>query len=83
VGPVKPDSGIGDGVDEGVAVVDELTVVVRVERGVSEPPHAAAPASASNPTTIEVPSRRVMADMRTTSDSSVRLPHGPVNRFAP
>jgi hypothetical protein len=65
------------------AVVQGLTVVVRVDRGVSEPPHAAAPASANNPTTMEVPSLRVRADMRTTPDSSLRLSRGPVNRLGP
>jgi hypothetical protein len=54
-------------VDGSAEVVDEVTVVVRVDGGVSDPPHPAAPASASNPTTIEVTSLRVMADMRTTS----------------
>jgi hypothetical protein len=63
---------VGVVVDGFAEVVDGLAVVVRVDVGVSDPPHAAAPASASNPTIIEVPSLRVMADMRTTSDSSVR-----------
>jgi len=76
VGPSSTDSGVGEEVTD----VDGVTVVVRVDLGVSEPPHAAAPTS--SPTTIAVPNPRVMADMRTTPDSSVRLPRGPVNRLA-
>jgi len=68
---------------EGGVVVDGLDGVVGVAVGVSEPPHPAAPASASRPTTRAAPSLRVMVDMRTTSDSSVRWPHGAVNRLAP